>query len=66
MANQSFLRMTGPEIMHSTAFAADYRYADQRACMEGAYTTYFASSGEQPNTYATTSPTTRAIPALRT
>jgi hypothetical protein len=45
--------MTWPEIMQSTAFAADYRYADQRACMDGAYTTYFASSAQQPNTYAT-------------
>jgi autotransporter family porin len=44
--------MTWPEIMQSTAFAADYRYADQRACMDGAYTTYYASSAQQPNTYA--------------
>jgi hypothetical protein len=44
--------MTWPEIMQSTAFAVDYRYADQRACMDGAYATYFASSGQQPNTYA--------------
>jgi autotransporter family porin len=44
--------MTWPEIMQSTAFAADYRYADQRACMDGAYTTYYASSAHQPNTYA--------------
>jgi hypothetical protein len=44
--------MTWPEIMQSTAFAADYRYADQRACMDGAYTSYFASSTKQPNTYA--------------
>jgi hypothetical protein len=28
--------MTWPEIMQSTAFAVDYRYADQRACMDGA------------------------------
>ena len=44
--------MTWPQIMQSTAFAADYRYADQRACMDGAYTSYYASSGQQPNTYA--------------
>jgi len=44
--------VTWPEIMQSTAFAADYRYADQRACMDGAYTTYYASAGQQPNTYA--------------
>ncbi len=43
--------MTWPEIMQSTAFAADYRYADQRACMDGAYTTYYASAAQQPNTY---------------
>src|SRR5579883_1682524 len=45
--------MTWPEIMQSTAFAADYRFADTRACMDGAYTSYFASSAQQPNTYAT-------------
>lgn len=44
--------MTWPMIMQSTAFGADYRYADQRACMNGAYTSYFASSNQQPNTYA--------------
>lgn len=44
--------MTWPEIMQSTAFAADYRFADQRACMNGDYTTYFASGAQQPNSYA--------------
>jgi autotransporter family porin len=44
--------MTWPQIMESTAFAADFRYADQRACMTGAYTSYFASSAQQPNSYA--------------
>jgi hypothetical protein len=44
--------MTWPQIMESTAFAADYRYADQRACMDGAYTSYYSSSAQQPNTYA--------------
>lgn len=44
--------MTWPEIMQSTAFAADYRFADQRACMNGDYTSYFASVAQQPNTYA--------------
>jgi len=43
---------TWPMIMESTPFAADYRYADQRSCMNGDYATYFASSGQQPNTYA--------------
>ncbi len=37
--------MTWPEIMQSTAFAADYRFADQRACMDGAYTTYMSGRG---------------------
>ena len=45
--------MTWPEIMQSTAFAADYRFADQRACMDGAYASFFSSSAHQPNTYAT-------------
>jgi hypothetical protein len=45
--------MTWPEIMQSTAFGADYRYAEQRACMDGAYSTYYKSSAQQPNTYAT-------------
>ena len=44
--------MTWPEIMRSTAFAADYRYADQRSCMNGAYVSYFASATQQPNIYA--------------
>jgi hypothetical protein len=44
--------MTWPEIMRSTAFAADYRYADQRSCMNGAYASYFASATKQPNIYA--------------
>jgi hypothetical protein len=44
--------MTWPQIMESTSFAADYRYADQRACMDGAYTSYYSSSAQQPNTYA--------------
>jgi hypothetical protein len=44
--------MTWPQIMQSTAFAADYRYADQRACMDGAYMSYYASAAQQPNTYA--------------
>jgi Big-like domain-containing protein len=44
--------MTWPEIMQSTAFAADYRYADQRACMNGAYASYFSSATKQPNTYS--------------
>jgi autotransporter family porin len=43
--------MTWPEIMQSTAFAADFRYADQRACMNGAYASYFSGSAQQPNTY---------------
>jgi hypothetical protein len=41
---------TWPMIMQSTPFAADYRYATQRACMNGDNSTYFASQGS--NTYA--------------
>lgn len=41
--------MTWPQIMESTSFAADYRYADQRACMDGAYTSYYSSGAQQPN-----------------
>jgi hypothetical protein len=43
---------TWPMIMKSTPFAADYRYADQRSCMNGDWATYFASAAQQPNTYA--------------
>jgi len=43
---------TWPMIKDSTAFNADYRYADQRACMNGDYYGYFASRAQQPNTYA--------------
>jgi hypothetical protein len=43
---------TWPMIKDSTAFNADYRYADQRACMNGDYSSYFGSSAQQPNSYA--------------
>jgi hypothetical protein len=43
---------TWPMIKDSTAFNADYREADQRACMNGDYAGYFASAAQQPNTYA--------------
>jgi hypothetical protein len=43
---------TWPMIKDSTAFNADYREADQRACMNGDYAGYFASTVQQPNTYA--------------
>jgi hypothetical protein len=43
---------TWPMIKDSTAFNADYRYADQRACMNGDNSTYFASRAQQPNSYA--------------
>lgn len=33
--------MTWPAIHESTAFAADYRGADQRSCMDGYYRSYF-------------------------
>jgi autotransporter family porin len=41
-----------PMIKDSTAFNADYREADQHACMNGDYAGYFASAAQQPNTYA--------------
>lgn len=44
---------TWPWIMQSTPAAVDYRYADQRSCMNGDYSIYFSSSAQQPNTYAT-------------
>ena len=43
---------TWPMIKDSTAFNADYRFADQRACMNGDYAGYFASATQQPNTYS--------------
>ncbi len=42
--------MTWPEIMQSTPFAAEYRYAETRTCMEGGFTTYF--SWHPANSYA--------------
>jgi hypothetical protein len=39
-----------PMIMQSTPFAADFRYADQRSCMNGDYSQYFQNQGG--NTYA--------------
>jgi hypothetical protein len=47
-----YVTTTWSMIMKSTPFAADYRYADQRSCMNGDWATYFASSGQAPNTYA--------------
>jgi hypothetical protein len=43
---------TWPMIKDSTAFNADYRYAEERACLNGHFREYFASSAQQPNTYA--------------
>lgn len=43
---------TWPMIKDSTAFNADYRYAEQRSCMNGGFSGYFASRTQQPNTYA--------------
>jgi hypothetical protein len=42
---------TWPMIKDSTAFNADYRYAEERACLDGDYSNYFASTAQQPNTY---------------
>ena len=43
---------TWPMIKDSTAFNADYRYAEERACLNGDYSGYFASAAQQPNTYS--------------
>lgn len=43
---------TWPMIKDSTAFNADYRYAEERACINGAFRSYFNSAAQQPNTYA--------------
>jgi hypothetical protein len=43
---------TWPMIKDSTAFNADYRYAEERACMNGGFMNYFASRAKRPNTYA--------------
>jgi hypothetical protein len=43
---------TWPMIKDSTAFNADYRYAEERACINGDLMNYFASVAQQPNTYA--------------
>jgi hypothetical protein len=43
---------TWPMIKDSTAFNADYRYAEERACLNGEYLNYFASDAQQPNSYA--------------
>jgi hypothetical protein len=43
---------TWPMIKDSTSFNADYRYAEERACLNGDYREYFASAAQQPNTYS--------------
>lgn len=43
---------TWPLIKDSTAFNADYRYAEERACLNGDFTGYFSSVAQQPNTYS--------------
>jgi hypothetical protein len=43
---------TWPMIKDSTAFNADYRYAEERACLNGDFLPYFHSAQQQPNTYA--------------
>jgi hypothetical protein len=42
--------MTWPEIKDSTSFAAEFRYATTRACINGAFQPYFTH--QPPNTYA--------------
>lgn len=43
---------TWPMIKNSTAFNADYRYAEQRACMNGQFRRYFNTRSHLPNSYA--------------
>jgi autotransporter family porin len=43
---------TWPLIKDSTAFNADYRYGEERACIDGEFWPYFRSAAQQPNTYA--------------
>ncbi len=45
---------TWPMIKDSTSFAAEYRFADTRSCMNGDWAPYFGSRAAQPghNTYA--------------
>ncbi|MGH8011427.1 MAG: hypothetical protein ACREQ4_02860 [Candidatus Binataceae bacterium] len=43
---------TWPMIKDSTAFNADYRYAEQRACMNGEFGRYFNTRNHLPNSYA--------------
>lgn len=51
--NKLFYEPTAfPMAVSSTAFALDLTYATIRACMNGDNSTYFGSSGQQPNTYA--------------
>jgi hypothetical protein len=42
---------TWPMIKDSTAFNADYRYAEERVCIDGGDADYFASSAQRPNSY---------------
>ena len=46
---------TWPMIKDSTSFAADYRFAETRACMDGAFRPYFAGGNayDHHNTYDT-------------
>ncbi len=44
--------MTWPMMEYSTTFSAEFRFASQRACMNGDQAPYFASAAQQPNTYA--------------
>jgi autotransporter family porin len=47
-----YVPQTWPTIKDSTSFNADYRYAVERACINGGFINYFASEAQQPNTYA--------------
>lgn len=51
--NKLFYEPTAfPYAVNSTAFTLDLTYAKIRSCINGNYSTYFASASQQPNTYA--------------
>jgi hypothetical protein len=47
-----YATMTWPMMEYSTTFSAEFRFASQRACMNGDQAPYFASADHLPNTYS--------------
>lgn len=48
-----YLPTAFPYETNSTALSLDMTFAEERDCMNGNWSTYFASSSQQPNTYST-------------